>query len=42
MQEIEYDKCGGPELMRLEEVEPPMPGKGVVRAASHGPLLRSG
>jgi hypothetical protein len=28
MQKIEYDKYGGPELMRLEEVEPPVPGRG--------------
>ena len=42
MQKIEYDKYGGPELMRLEEVEPPVPGKGRllvrVRAAAANPM----
>jgi NADPH:quinone reductase-like Zn-dependent oxidoreductase len=42
MQKIEYDKYGGPELMRLEEVEPPVPGKGrllvLVRAAAANPM----
>jgi NADPH:quinone reductase-like Zn-dependent oxidoreductase len=42
MQKIEYDKYGGPELMRLEEVEPPVPGKGQVlvrvRAAAANPM----
>lgn len=28
MQKIQYDKYGGPELMRLEEVEPPASGAG--------------
>lgn len=30
MKKIEYDKYGGPELMHLDEVEPPVPGKGQV------------
>jgi hypothetical protein len=30
MQKIQYDKYGGPGLMRLDEVDPPMPGKGRV------------
>ena len=30
MQKIEYDKYGGPELMHLDEVEPPVLGKGQV------------
>ena len=42
MQKIEYDKYGGPELMRLQEVEPPVPGKGHVlvrvRAAAANPM----
>ena len=42
MQKIEYYKYGGPELMRLEEVEPPAPGKGRVlvrvRAAAANPM----
>jgi NADPH:quinone reductase-like Zn-dependent oxidoreductase len=42
MQKIEYDKYGGPELMRLQEVEPPVPGKGQllvrVRAAAANPM----
>ena len=42
MQKIEYDKYGGPELIRLQEVEPPVPGKGQllvrVRAAAANPM----
>jgi NADPH:quinone reductase-like Zn-dependent oxidoreductase len=42
MQRIQYDKYGGPELMRLEEAEPPAPGKGRVlvrvRAAAANPM----
>ena len=42
MQKIEYHQYGGPELMRLEEVEPPVPGKGRVlvrvRAAAANPM----
>jgi NADPH:quinone reductase-like Zn-dependent oxidoreductase len=42
MQKIEYDKYGGPELMHLDEVEPPVPGKGRVlvrvRAAAANPM----
>lgn len=42
MQKTEYDKYGGPELMRLEEVQPPVPGKGRllvrVRAAAANPM----
>lgn len=30
MKKIEYDQYGGPELMHLDEVEPPVPGKGQV------------
>jgi len=30
MKKIEYDKYGGPGLMHLDEVEPPVPGKGQV------------
>jgi len=30
MKKIEYDSYGGPELMHLDEVEPPVPGKGQV------------
>jgi NADPH:quinone reductase-like Zn-dependent oxidoreductase len=42
MQKIEYDKYGGPELMHLDEVEPPAPGKGQVlvrvQAAAANPM----
>jgi NADPH:quinone reductase-like Zn-dependent oxidoreductase len=49
MQKIEYDKYGGPERMRLQEVDPPVPAKGQVvvrvRAAAANPMdwkLRNG
>ena len=42
MQKIEYDKYGGPELMHLDEVEPPVAGKGQVlvrvQAAAANPM----
>jgi NADPH:quinone reductase-like Zn-dependent oxidoreductase len=42
MKKIQYHKYGGPELIRLEEVEPPLPGKGQVlvrvRAAAANPM----
>jgi NADPH:quinone reductase-like Zn-dependent oxidoreductase len=42
MQKIEYDKYGGPELMHLDEVEPPLAGKGQVlvrvQAAAANPM----
>lgn len=42
MQRIQYDRYGGPELMRLEEFELPSPGTGQVlvrvRAASANPM----
>ena len=35
MRAIRIDKPGGPEVMRLEEVELPPPGKGEVRLRQH-------
>jgi NADPH:quinone reductase-like Zn-dependent oxidoreductase len=46
---IQYGRYGGPELLRLEEFDPPAPGKGElrirVRAAAANPMdwkIRSG
>jgi NADPH:quinone reductase-like Zn-dependent oxidoreductase len=42
MQKIEYDQYGGPELMRLDEVDQPVPGSGQVlvrvQAAAANPM----
>jgi NADPH:quinone reductase-like Zn-dependent oxidoreductase len=38
MRGIHYHRYGGPELMRLEEVEPAAPGKVRVRAAAANPI----
>ena len=35
MRAIRIDKPGGPEVMRLEEVQLPPPGKGEVRLRQH-------